>query len=272
MKQTYDINIDISIGVAVYPEHGQTLEALIQSADRALYIAKKGGHRIQIGQEEYPLDETSISIMFQPLLDVRSNQPIGYEALSRDPQGKLSVLDLFKRYRAIGKLDDLKSVCFKEQINAANEAGLSCVFINVDFNLLRTAELIQKPPDMKVVLEISELEAIQDVETCLKTVQLWRRHGFEFAIDDFGAGFVSLPFIASLVPDYIKLDRSTIIQATTSREFREFLNVIIPALQNYTKQGVVAEGVETEKELQVVNDLGIHFAQGFLLGKPSKLR
>jgi EAL domain-containing protein (putative c-di-GMP-specific phosphodiesterase class I) len=125
---------------------------------------------------------------------------------------------------------------------------------------------------MEVILEISEVEALHDVENHLTVVRKWREQGFKFAIDDFGAGFISLPFIARAMPDYIKLDRSTILQAVSSEKFRKFSKDLVKALGNYTTDGIIAEGIETKKELQVVQELGISMAQGFLLGRPQELK
>jgi len=280
--------LDLSIGVAFYPEHGQTIDELIRLADRALYIAKKGGDKVHIGEEEYRLDEHAIKVVFQPVVDLGSNQVLGYEALSRDPrsanrivgyealsrdaQGVLSILDLFRRYQVIGRVDELKRICFRSQLKTTQAMGLKRVFINVNFDLLSQLDPVAKPPGAEVILEISELEALHNVENHLKVTRKWRKHGFKFAIDDFGAGFISLPFIARLVPDYIKMDRSTILQAVSSEKFRKFLKDLVLALQNYVVAGIIAEGVETEKELQVVKSVGIHLVQGFLFGKPQELK
>ncbi len=272
------LDLDISIGIALYPEHGRTVDELIRIADLALYIAKQGGDKVHIGGGQYYLDEHSIKVVFQPIVDVQSNQVIGHEALSRDPQGDLTIQDLFKRYRGLGKLNELKQICFKLQLKRAQAVGLQRVFINVDFDLLTQLDSILKPPDMEVILEISELEALQNIEDPLKIARKWREMGYKFAIDDFGAGFISLPFIAQLFPEYIKVDRSTILHALSSEMFREFLKDIVLSLKKYTTEGfiaegieTVAEGVETEKELQVVKNMGIHLAQGFSLGKPEEL-
>ncbi len=272
ISQRTKLGLDISIGVALYPEHGNSVDALIRLADRALYIAKKGGDKIHIGEEEYHLDEHTIRVMFQPVMDLHSNQIIGYEALSRDAQGKLSILELYKRYQAIGQLNELKCLCFRSQLKAAQEIGLNRVFMNVDFTMLDQLEFIPKPSDLEVILEISEVEALHDVENHLKVARKWRKAGYQFAIDDFGAGFISLPFIATLIPDYIKLDRSTILQAVSSETFRQFSKDLVRALKNYAREGIIAEGIETQKELKVVKEMGIYIVQGFLLGKPQELK
>ncbi|MGH7274936.1 MAG: diguanylate cyclase, partial [Nitrospiria bacterium] len=200
ISEQAQLDLDLSIGVAIYPEHGGSVDDLIRLADRALYIAKKGGDKIHIGEEEYQLDEHSIKVVFQPVVDIRSDEILGYEALSRDPQGRLSILELFKRYQAIGQLNELKCICFRKQLKAACDLGLKRVFINVDFNVLSQLEAVPKPPGMEVILEISEVEAQHELETHLMIARKWRGLGYKFAIDDFGAGFISLPFIAQLIP------------------------------------------------------------------------
>jgi diguanylate cyclase (GGDEF)-like protein/PAS domain S-box-containing protein len=277
IKEETRIDLDLSIGVALYPEHGRTVDKLLHLADRALYIAKQGGDKVHIGEENYPLTEGSITPVFQPIVevqstrDIRSAKIIGYEALSRDPEGKLSILQLFEKYRAIGKLHELKSICFRAQLKAAHTLGLERVFINVDFQVLKEMEPIPKSRVLEVVLEISELDAIRDIENRLAIVRRWREQEYKFAIDDFGAGFISLPFIARLMPDYIKVDRSTILQAVASEPFKEFMIGLVFGLRNHCRQGIIAEGVETEKELKVVKEMGIHLVQGFLFGQPKEL-
>ncbi|MEO5657474.1 MAG: diguanylate cyclase [Nitrospiria bacterium] len=271
LSEQFHTELDLSVGVVLYPEHGAAPEDLMRVADHALYIAKKGGDKTHIGEEEYRLDERSIKVLFQPIFDVRTGTIIGYEALSRDPQGKLSILELFKRYQAIGHLRELKRLCFDLQLKAAQELELERVFINVDFDVLAHLEAVPKPPNVEVILEISEVEALHDVAAHLIVAGKWRARGFQFAMDDFGAGFVSLPFIGQLIPNYIKLDRSAVLQAVSSDSFRSFSKDLVRALGNYASAGIIAEGVETEKELQVVREMGIHLVQGYLLGKPQEL-
>lgn len=263
--------LDLSIGVALYPEHSSASEGLIHNAERALYIAKKGGHKIQIGEEEYRIDKNAMKIVFQPIVDTRSNFIFAYEALGRDPQGRLGIIELFKRYQIIGKLNELKCLGFVLELEKAKEAGLRKLFVNVDFEMLRTLEHVSKPEGIDIILEISEKEVLDNVENRLRIAQRWRAKGFKFAIDDFGAGFISLPFIAQLIPDYIKIDRSTVLQSVSSPQFREFLKDMILAMRNYSAEGIIAEGIETEQELSIVREIGLDLVQGFLLGRPHEL-
>jgi len=265
------ITLDLSIGVAVCPEHGKTVDELVRMADRALYIAKKSGDKIHVGEEQYPLDAHAIKIVFQPIVDVWSDRVLGYEALGRDPQGQISIGELFKKYHAVGQLDELKRICFVEQLKMATEARLPRVFLNVDLRSLERLDPLPKPPGIEVILEISEREVLHDVENHLKIAMLWRAQGFKFAIDDFGAGFVSLPFIARLMPEYIKIDRSLVLQTVSSDTFKGFSKHLLLALRMYATEGIIAEGIETEKELQAMKGVGIFLIQGFLLGRPQDL-
>ena len=78
--------------------------------------------------------------------------------------------------------------------------------------------------------------------------------------------------IARLIPDYIKLDRSTVLQAVASEMFRQVLKDLLKGLEICTKDGIIAEGIETTKELKIVKDLGVRLVQGYLFGKPEELK
>jgi len=269
MAESRQLPLDLSIGVALYPEHSSDAAELIRLADKALYIAKKGGDKIHVGEEEYELNERSVNMVFQPVVRIMSRDVMGYEALSRDPKGEETITRLFQRYSAVGQLTKLKRIIFLHQVRAAGELDLGKVFINIDFETLQTIEPFAKPGNLEIVLEISEAEALQDVEEHLRTAANWRRLGYKFAIDDFGAGFMSLPFIARLVPEYIKVDRSTILEATESRQFGGFLKDMVKAMRNYSTDGIIAEGIETEEEFEVVKSMGVDQVQGYLTGRPA---
>lgn len=265
------ITLDVSIGVALCPVHGRDEDSLLRVADRALYIAKKSGDHIHCGEEQYPLDERAVDVVFQPIVDVWAGQTMGYEALSRDPEGRLGITELFKKYHAVGQLDELKLICLHKQLRLASRAGIPRVFLNVDLHALERLGPLLKPPGLDVIFEISEREALHDVEANLAIAATWRSRGFKFAIDDFGAGFVSLPFVARLMPEYIKIDRSLVLQAVSSNTFKGFSKHLLLALRMYAAEGIIAEGIETDKELQVMKSIGIFLIQGYLLGAPKPI-
>jgi diguanylate cyclase (GGDEF)-like protein/PAS domain S-box-containing protein len=267
-------DLDVSIGIAFYPDYGSDPDELVRVADLALYLSKKSGEKIHVGADEYEFDRHSAKVTFrpsivvQPIVDIRSGQIIGHEALSRDPTGRLSIEDVFRRYDVIGRLHEIKRLCFENQLDAVQGSGLPCVFLNVDFRVLSAVTPTPAPRGPQVILEISELDALHDIEQRLAVTTRWRELGYRFAIDDFGAGFVSLPFIARLMPEYIKLDRSTILHAVAETAFKEFITNLVTALHSYAQKGIIAEGIETEEEIRIAEEMGVYLVQGFLVGEP----
>lgn len=171
----------------------------------------------------------------------------------------------------MGQLDELKLLCFHTQLRVAQDAGAKRLFINVDLNFLERMSPFRTPTGMDIIMEISETEALKDVDHYLGIAKQWRELGFKFAIDDFGAGFISLPFIAQLIPDYIKLDISIIQQMTACNQFKKFITNLVSILKQYSGTGIIAEGIEDARQLQEVKNAGIQYVQGFLLSKPDIL-
>jgi diguanylate cyclase (GGDEF)-like protein len=265
------LKLDMSVGVSLFPEHGEDQEQLLQLADRALYIAKQGGGKVHVGQELYPVDKSVVDLVFQPVVDSERREILGYEALSRDAKGQIGIEELFRRYQAVGQLKQLKDLIFGLQLRETGRLGLGRVFLNVDFDMLRRMEPPELPEGSLIVLEVSERDLAQDIHSQLEVAERWRRKGYQFAIDDFGSGFIALPFIARLIPDFIKMNRATIREATLSAEFSSFLRDLIVAMRNYSPQGVIAEGIETEEELEAARGLGVLQVQGYLTGRPEPI-
>lgn len=258
--------LDISIGATLYPIESQTQDQMLTLANQALLIAKRSDQKICIGSAGISNHSSRIRTIFEPIVDLDQNLIIGYEALSRDAYGKLAIMDLFKQYAVLGKLSEVKNTCLIAQIEMAEALNLKRVFLNVDSAMLNQCGWVhQKSPHIEVVLEISEAESLADFEDYLKIAKKWKDKGFKFAIDDFGAGFISLPFISKLNPDYIKVDRTVILQAVSSAPFRAFLKNIVGALQKDQAISIIGEGIENKEELQVTREAGIPLIQGFLL-------
>ncbi len=177
-------------------------------------------------------------VVFQPVVEVETNQVFGYKTLICNSEGEPSTPELYKRYQSVGQLNELKLSCFSLQLQKAQEMGLDRVFINVDSYLLKEIESMCKSPGMEVVLEITDMELLGDLQTCQEIFVKWRAQGFQFAIDDFGAGFISLPIIARLSPEYIKFDLSGMVQAVAWEELREVYKDLLVALRNYSRKGI----------------------------------
>jgi diguanylate cyclase (GGDEF)-like protein len=264
-------DLDASIGIALYPQHGTHEDELVRAADLAMYVAKKSGDKVRVGIDEYAIDEECVSFVYQPVVTVESGEVLGHEVFTRDPDGQLSPLELFKKYHAVGQLGRLKRVIFELQIRQARFAGVRCLFLNADMDFLKRMDPVPVPSNLEVVVEVSELDRNTDEEDRIHAFRKWRRAGYRFAIDDFGAGYVSLALLSKLKPDYIKLDRSSIVQAVESTKFAEFLRHLLRAASEYATRGIIAEGIENRADLDTAKSLGVDFAQGFLLGRPSRV-
>jgi diguanylate cyclase (GGDEF)-like protein len=271
VSQSLGYDLDISIGLAFYPEHGATIEELLRLADRALYIAKGSSNKIHIGEEQLPVDDTAVKLVFQPVVDSTSRAVIGYEALGRDPAGGSGAEALFRRYAATGQLTDLKRMLFERQVREADRLGLGRVFVNVDLELLSSVETMPCPQGLEVVLEIPETETTKATADSLAVIGEWRRLGFKIAIDDFGSGFVSLPFLARLLPDFIKMDKGAMHESGDSERFSSFMKDLVTAMRHYSREGIIAEGIETEQEFQLARLVGVDQVQGNLTGRPEVL-
>jgi EAL domain-containing protein (putative c-di-GMP-specific phosphodiesterase class I) len=140
----------------------------------------------------------------------------------------------------VGRLNELKLFCFNVQLQKAEEMGMDRVFINVDSDLFREMESLPKPQGtMEVVLEISDLGSLGDLKTSQEIFIKGRAQGFQFAIDDFGPGFILLPVIARLCPEYIKFDLARMVQAITWDELKVVSQNLLTALKSYSRKGVV---------------------------------
>lgn len=260
--------LGVSIGIASHPDHGRDAEALLSAADSAMYAAKRGTTKIQTGTRPVTLNEQTVEPHFQPMVRLDTGEVFAYEALSRDPHGQETVIELFARFEGVGLLGELKELCFRQQLRRAAELGITRLFLNVDFRLLRNLYgKVEPPPGVNVILEISEREALDHIEDRLVLAESWRKQGFKFACDDVGAGFLSLPFVVRLAPEFIKIDLSVVHLAVTSPGLQSFLEMTTRAFHGFS-EGIIAEGIETQEQLDLLKRIGIPLGQGFLLGRP----
>lgn len=301
-KDNYDVNIDMritfSIGIAIYPMHGDKLEDLIKYADIAMYNAKKQGRnryviyndalkeifleRMTI--EKYipkALENDEFELYFQPQLDIKNNIIIGFEALLRwnspdigsIPPNKIIeiaeeshyILTLGKwiLYNACEFLKITKEkgyVGLKMSINISILQLLQDDFINEVFHALRTYDL--NPED--IVLEITETILMESFDEIKDTLNLFREMNISIALDDFGKGYSSLSYLKQLPITIMKIDKSFIDDILVDDEFLSY----VIALGKELGMSVVAEGVETESQLTYLKHYNCDIIQGYLFSRP----
>lgn len=221
------------------------------------------------------LDKDELTVVYQPIVNVMKNAVIGYESLSRfstEPRRSPDVwfaeateagLDTTLEMRAITKaLAALPSLPGKAYIsvNASPSQIASGEF----------ARLVQGRACHRVVLEITEHAVITDYDEVRRACEMLRNRGIRVAIDDAGSGYASFRHILTLEPDFIKLDMS-LTRGIDSDSRRQALAAAFVAFASKTSSEIIAEGIETQAELEALKQLGVTKAQGYLLGRPGPL-
>jgi PAS domain S-box-containing protein len=211
--------------------------------------------------------------VFQPIVDIRRSRTVGFEALSRfDVSPERSPAAWFDDATAagLGTLLELRAV----GVAAAHADALPAdAFLSVnaspatllseDFSLA-----IEELAAQRVVVEVTEHAAVEDYEPLRTAIDRLRGRGVRLAIDDAGAGFASLKHIVRLLPDFIKLDMF-LIRDIDREPLKRSVVAAMAAFAADCHAELVAEGVETLAELQVISELGVQVAQGFYLGVPA---
>ncbi|MFH0926601.1 MAG: EAL domain-containing protein [bacterium] len=222
-----------------------------------------------------------IGTLFQPIVNIVSHEIIGYEALSRGPQDTEyeSPYVLFTMAEETGLSFELDNICRKRAlINAKGLGQYKKLFINILPASIHDPEFkgaylksflkeINIDPH-NVVLEISEKEAIENFNIFKKTSNYFKEIGFAIAIDDTGIGYSNFESLLELEPNYIKIDISMIHQIERNKLKQELVKAINQISSNMGSK-VIAEGIETKEEMDVLLHLGVIYGQGFLFAKPA---
>ena len=226
------------------------------------------------------LSEGRLRPHYQPILDLRTMSVHGFEGLVRGPSDSVlhSPIRLFNTARASGHLLRLELACIRTLVQAFHAGGPDQrLFVNISpdslswcaqASILRMADVhaLGIRPE-QIVIELTECDPTLDYKRLLRTADLFRGQGFSIAIDDLGEGFSSLRLWSELRPEYVKIDQHFIQGVSLDPVKLQFLRSLQEIAQK-TGARIVAEGVETESDLAVILELGLDFAQGYLLGRP----
>ena len=292
--------LTLSAGIARYPEDGTTPEALMSSADVAMYAAKRGGrdgYRL-FGAEESAaigsfqlerelrgaLSKGEFVLHFQPQFWTRSGQMAGVEALirwNRPQYGRVSPDVFIPLLEESGLILDVGHWVFEETLRnlvewraASGREVLASV--NVSARQLSDANLPVKFADAarrcgipvsNLTLEVTESALVQQGDSAQGVLREFQRIGFQIALDDFGTGYSSLSYLTRLRPNVLKLDKSLVDEIDTDVAARTVVAGVVALAKALTIR-VVAEGVERQTQLAALAALDCELVQGFLLGKP----
>lgn len=296
-----EIHITTSIGISLYPYDGDAADILITNADSAMYRAKKKGRNqyekakveVNAGSFERLIIENDLrkamkndelSLVFQPQLDLKRDKIIGFEALLRwnhhdfgmiPPSEFIPIAEETGLILPIGDWV-LKNACLK--IKEWEKAGFHSLRMAVN---LSAQQFLQKDIVKKIKaiindtnmnpqlleLEITEGMVIHDFESAVSILQQLKEIGVQISIDDFGTGYSSLNYLKKLPVNTLKIDRSFIFDIDTNPSSKA-LTAAITTLAHDLNLNVIAEGVETYKQLSYVKKSSCDAIQGYYYSKP----
>lgn len=219
------------------------------------------------------IDSDQISSVYQPIVDLQGRCIMGYEVLIRGPKGEFESPDvLFKIAYETELIWNLERVSRKHALTSLKKLrGDQLLFLNVEPASIFDPELMRhkafKNHIHRVVFEITERAAIDDLQVFREAVQHLKNSGFKVSVDDVGSQYSGLRLIAAIDPDFIKLD----MELTRGVQHSHVKTQLIRAINRFSKEvglPLIVEGVETKDELRVLKELGVRYAQGFLFRRP----
>lgn len=305
LAQPIDVNsnslqLSASVGVAFYPEHGASPEDLMKRADIALYEAKRLGRgrhaifdlamqrklddarQIEIDME-IAVGQDQFEAWLQPIFDINMGVIIGYEALARwrhpthgliQPDRFIPVAEQTGAIVAIGE-----KILEKACLMATSWDPNLTIAVNLSprqfrdpmalVSCIRRVLTITRLAPSRLFIEITESVMLEDTPETREAVRQLADYGVRFSLDDFGSGYSSLSYIQNYPFSRIKIDRN-FIDRLDKDEVSSAIVASVCLLAKRTQMDVVAEGVETRRQVATLKDLGICYAQGYLYGRPHK--
>ena len=296
-----DIHPSASIGLACYPTDGTSCEALFAHADAAMYAAKRRGRKsiqrfapdMDTGTQDrvkleadlhQALELGQFELHYQPKVDARSGRYRGAEALLRwrhPERGLVPPCDFVPLAEDTGLIIPIGAWVIREacrQVRAWQRDGLPAarVAVNVSaaqFQQRDLVDTVRRALDDSGIrascleIELTESAVMTNPEESVETLQLLSRMGVAVSVDDFGTGYSSMSYLRRFPLDKLKIDRSFIADLMTSPEAAALVRGII-SLAHSLRLKVIAEGVETLEQMELLKHLGCDQLQGFCFSRP----
>lgn len=291
--------LGFSTGVARFPEHSAEAEQLLTLAQEAQRIARAQGRRlVHCGEITAQMRNDTLSVerdlrralqqkefhlLYQPQMDLRLGRVVGVEALLRwrhPERGIVSPVEFIPILEESGMIDAVGAWVLDEACSQARHWELAGTPLRVGINLsprqFHDAGLFDSiiaatrkwgVAPRHIELEITESLAMQDPSRAIELLDRLRGMGYKIAIDDFGIGYSSLEYLLRFPLDTIKVDRAFVRNVTESRADRAIVRAITVIAQTIGIS-TIAEGIETLRQCDFIEALGVNEIQGYLIGKP----
>lgn len=295
------VSISISIGIALKDSRVVKFEDIMRNSDQAMYHAKrKGKNTIQLYEESIhkkvlaerlllqelriAIKERQLFFYYQPIVNLESKKIVGFEALLRwqHPIRGLITPEVFikvaEQQDLIREIDSQLLTSVAKQIKKWQKITTKHFYISINISSQRfvDSKLIQEISDIieqyqlpknSIVVELTEHVLIKNIAKARNLFHQIKRLGIKISLDDFGTGYSSLSYIHQLPFDIIKIDRSFIAYINEAQNEHPIVNIIV-ALAKTMKFEIVAEGIETAKQLEILSQIKCDFGQGYYLSKP----
>lgn len=289
--------IGVSIGIAVFPDHGKDTDKLIKRADVAMYVAKQNGlphsvYRVQedansvgrlalIGELRNAIEQDELELYYQPKLEMESGRVVGVEALLRWPQWRdVATGYLIETAEQTGLIRPLTQWVLRnamaQYVRWRNADDSLTIAVNVSSWILQQGELPEQIRDLlseyqvpasALEIEIKENAVMRNPERALAVVDDLRRLGLGITLDDYGTGFSSLAYLKQMAVDQIKIDSSFVSDMFENDDSALIVRSTIDLAHNLGLK-VVAEGVSSQEVWDMLMILNCDYAQGYLLAEP----
>ncbi len=306
LKQPFNVDghelyVSASIGIALYPQDGADMDSLIKHADVAMYHVKgqgKNGYQFYSNEMNVPyieklsldtgihkaLDNNEFHLVYQPQINLRTGEIVGVETLLRwdHPElGTISPADFIPFAEESGLIVDIghwviKTAC--AELSRWRLAGLPEIrmAINISARQLMEDNIVKvivdiikdyNIPGHCLELEITENAIMNDMDSIVRKLKELSSHDINIAIDDFGTGYSSLCYLHKLPIQTLKIDRIFLKENRINKGDNTIINTIV-AMAKGLNLNVIAEGVESQVQLDYLREIECCEAQGFLFGKP----
>jgi diguanylate cyclase (GGDEF)-like protein len=296
------VTLDLNIGVAPCDVEYETPQEVLRDADIAMHAAKEKKSGVAVFSKEMrvrflnrirlendlreAIDAGEISMSYQPIIDLSDGSLFGMEALLRwnhTELGQIPPVKFIPIAEESGLIIPMTNWILEEtckQIAKWQKLGPQyeslIVSVNISGKHLSNNDLIEdvenaliesKIDPHTLKLEITESAAMENAEHSIRVLNQLKEIGVQLSIDDFGTGYSSLSYLHRLPFDTLKVDRSFVSAVGEKGENSEILRTIV-SLAMSLKKKVIAEGIETEAQLALLEELGCHYGQGYLMAKP----
>ena len=300
---TQHVDVSAGVGIAYYPEHGQSDEQLLHHAEAALASAKKRKlnlveydptldsnlqENLMLASElKFAIDNNQLSLYLQPKINIKTKQAYSAEALVRwiHPEKGFIFPDQFIPFAEQSGLIQKISLWMIEEacrvVAQMKEQGINLtIAVNISTKDLIDSDLPLKIADLlnmhqltsqSISLEITESSIMDDPSRAEATLKNLAEMGLKIAIDDFGTGYSSLAYLKRLPVHKLKIDRSFVMSMEKDESDRKIVKSTIDLGHNLNLE-VVAEGIENIQAWQLLEDMGCDYGQGYFMGKPMPVK